>query len=143
MFTSGGVYSIATGLFDLITPSTDRGHAGHVIALVVLALATVLESVSLTNALRQLLSQRPHGVSVRTYLRTAGDTGALTVLAEDAADIFGNLIAASGVGLTVMFGLSWVDAVASIVVGILLLGLSVFLVRANRRELRNLVTEGV
>lgn len=140
MFASGGVYSIATGVMDLLAPS-EHGHAGHLIALIVLALATVLESVSLTNALRELLSERPDGVSVRGYLRTAGNTGALTVLAEDAADIVGNLIAAGGVGVTVMFGLGWVDAVASMVVGVLLLGLSVFLVRANRRELAALSTE--
>lgn len=140
MFASGGVYSIATGVMDLLVPS-EHGHTGHLIALIVLGLATVLEAVSLTNALRELLSERPDGVSVRGYLHTAGNTGALTVLAEDAADIVGNLVAAAGVGVTVMFSLGWVDAAASIVVGALLLGLSVFLVKANRRELSALYTE--
>lgn len=137
MFASGGVYSVATGVFDLIVPS-EHSQAASWIALAVLAIATLLEAVSLTNALRELLADRPTGMSVREYVRTAVNTGALTVLAEDAADIVGNLVAAAGIGATVAFGLVWLDAAASIVVGALLLSLSVFLVRRNRALLRTI-----
>ena len=83
-------------------------------------------------------------VSLRTFLRTRGDTPfwealhrskdptTYTVLAEDAAALLGLAIAALGIWTSRAFSMPALDGVASLLIGVLLAGVAVLLIRESR-----------
>lgn len=133
MLLSGGLYGLYGGVRALL------GHASHegaaVLALIVLALASSLEATSCCRAVRQLAATR-NGRGWFAHLRTTEDTASKTIVIEDGADIAGNMIAAIGIALSALTGASWLDAAASILVGLLLVALSAELGSHNVRLIR-------
>ena len=102
----------------------------------VLAVAFVLESVSLTKAVRQTRREaREHDQKFRTFLRYSDDPTATTVVFEDSAAVIGLVLAAGGIALHQVTGSSVPDAVASLLIAVLLAVVAVRLGRANMRLL--------
>ena len=98
---------------------------------VVLALAAVFEGTSFAIALRQFLGQtgkRPFW----NALHASKDPATYTVLAEDGAALVGLLIAAAGVYASHRLGIPELDGAASLLIGLLLCGVAVLLVRESR-----------
>jgi cation diffusion facilitator family transporter len=129
LFVAGACVSIVEGIRKI----AGGEHEGRpTVAFVVLAVAFVLESISLSRALRQLRDGAARWrLRPRTYLRVTTDTAVKAVTAEDVAALIGLVLAATGLGLTEATGDAVWDGVASILIGVLLLGVAVTLVRVN------------
>jgi len=131
IFASGAVFALYEGF------STVFGSGGEqtkpVVGYVVLALAFVLESVSWTQAVRQV--RRDAAAEQRTffgYLRTIDDPAPKTVLFEDSAALVGLLLAFAGIGLHQLTGSDVWDGLASILIGVLLACVAYLLGSTNR-----------
>ena len=98
---------------------------------VVLGAAALFEGASFLISLRQFLAhrgQRPFW----TALHQSKDPLNYMVLAEDAAALVGLAIAALGIGLSHHFGVPELDGIASMLIGLLLAGVAVLLIRESR-----------
>jgi len=106
---------------------------------VVLALAAVFEGWSFMIALRQFL-KRKGDVPFWEALHRSKDPTTYTVLAEDSAALVGLLVAAIGIGASHALNKPELDGVASLLIGLLLAGVAVALIRESRGLL---IGEGV
>ncbi len=119
LFFGGGVFSISQA-YDRLAHPHEIGQAA--VGFVVLGLSTVFELFSLSVAIRELRhAAREAGVPVRPFLRQLQDPALRTVLYEDSAAIIGLATAIIGLGLTVLTGDHLFDAVASGVIGVVLI----------------------
>ena len=119
LFFGGGVFSIYQAYDRLAHPhEIEQATVGFV----VLGLSTLFEMFSLSVAVRELRhAAREAGVPVRPFLRQLQDPALRTVLYEDSAAITGLAVAIIGLGLTVVTGDHLFDAVASGVIGVVLI----------------------
>jgi cation diffusion facilitator family transporter len=133
LFTAGAVLSIWHGIQQLIEP---REASNFLVAYIVLAISFVLEGASFAQAMRQarrLAAARDRGVT--NYVLNTSNPTLRAVFAEDAAALIGITIAAIGVSLHQVTGSPTPDAIGSILVGILLGVIAIFLIDRNRRFL--------
>lgn len=133
LFTAGAVVSIWHGITELIDPEPGTNF---VIAYVVLGISFVLEGVSFTQALTQARrAAREYDRGVLNFISNTSNSTLRAVFAEDSAALTGLLIAGGGIVLHQVTGSPTPDAVGSILVGLLLAGVAVFLIDRNRRFL--------
>ncbi|MEA2310227.1 MAG: hypothetical protein QOE28_195 [Solirubrobacteraceae bacterium] len=119
IFVSGAGFSLYEGISRLL--SGGGSDVSYTIAYVVLALGIVLEGASLLRAVRQTRADAERTRrEVRRYVRTSRDPTTKTVLLEDSAAVTGLLIALAGLGLSQLTGDHAFDAIASILIGLLL-----------------------
>jgi cation diffusion facilitator family transporter len=133
LFTAGAVVSIGHGIQELVHPEQAQNFG---VAYVVLGVSFVLEGISFAQAFtqaRRTATQRQRGL-LNFVLNTSNPT-LRAVFAEDAAALIGILLAAAGVGLHELTGSAVPDAIGSILVGVLLGGVAIFLIDRNRRFL--------
>jgi cation diffusion facilitator family transporter len=131
IFVAGSLFSIYEGVSRLLGGPV--GETGYGLTYAVLALSLALECVSLARALRQTRAdaaraRRP----VSRYLRTSRDPTTKTVLLEDSAAVTGVLLAFAGVALHQVTGSEVPDALAAILIGVLLGGVAYGLWRDTR-----------
>jgi cation diffusion facilitator family transporter len=128
IFVSGSAFAFYQGFHTIFggEESSDKLWINYP----VLALAAVLEGISLRQAARQLKreTRRTHR-SVRGYLLVPRDPTVNSVVLEDTAALIGIALAALGVGLHQLTGSAVYDGAASVAIGVLLLGVSVLLAR--------------
>jgi cation diffusion facilitator family transporter len=130
VFVAGGVLSVVQGVHELTDPSPASDFG---VAYVVLLVALVLESVSFSQAARELhreATQFRRGFL--QHVRLSSEPTSRAVFAEDAAAIVGNVIALVGVGLHQLTGSAVPDGVASLLIGVLLGVVGVTLAARNR-----------
>jgi cation diffusion facilitator family transporter len=125
LFTLGGGFSIYHGVSGLI-----HGHEvpDPLIALIVLGVAAVFESTALRTAWKQFQQKRGNR-SVPHALREAKDPEILTVMGEDSAALGGIAVAIVGIVLSALTGQAAFDAVASILIGLILVAVAFLLAR--------------
>jgi len=125
LFTLGAGFSIYHGITGLI-----EGHEvpDPVLALIVLVVAAVFESMALRTAWQQFEAKRGRR-SVRQALREAKDPEVLTVIGEDTAALSGIAVAIAGIVLSHITGVAAFDAAASIGIGLILAAVAWFLAR--------------
>ena len=131
IFGVGGGVSIYEGVLRLIDPRA-LDDAGWSYAI--LAAAAVFESASLAISVRQFkqsIGDEPFWES----LRTSKDPTLYTVIAEDSAALAGLAAAAIGIFGSHTLNMPAFDAGASIVIGLLLCGVSTLLIVQARRLL--------
>ena len=91
-----------------------------------------LESISLRRAYRQIKDEaRTLSRDFLDHLDLTSDPIARAVLAEDAAAVLGNLIAAAGLGLQQLTGSALPDAIAALLIGAILSFVAFQLARHN------------
>jgi cation diffusion facilitator family transporter len=130
LFVGGGALAVQRGIYALRHP---HEVTNFVASFVVLAIAVVLESLSLRVARREFNRERGSRRLWRS-LHSTKDTSVLVVLLEDSAAIIGLVIAGAGLMLTVLTDTAVWDGVASILIGILL-GLVAVLLASETKEL--------
>ncbi len=128
LFGIGGGVSLYEGITHLIEPSVIDDPLPN---FIVLGIAFVLEGTSWTVALRALLPEI-RGEGVMAALRTNKDPSLVTVLLEDSAALTGLLTAAIGIALATALDEPRFDGLASIVIGVLLALVAVFLAFESR-----------
>jgi cation diffusion facilitator family transporter len=108
----------------------------YAIGYTVLAVTMALNAGALLVALRPLLRHSAERrISVVEMLWRGTDPAATTVVLTSAAGLLGGAVAAAGLSGTELTGRVWPDAVASTIIGLVLLGTSVVLLHTNRELL--------
>src|SRR5215212_38197 len=131
IFVGGALFSIYEGVTKLLHGSGEETKYGLTYAVLVIAL--ILEGISLLRALRQTRSDAEGaGRPVSGYVRTSRDPTTKTVVFEDSAAVAGVLLAMAGVGLHQLTGSEAPDAIAAILIGVLLAGVAFGLWRDTR-----------
>ena len=128
IFAGGGAVSCYEGILRLLNPSPPESSIWNYI---VLGLAGIFEGASLYIGLRQFRRAYP-GQPFWTVVRRSKDPTIFTVVFEDSAALVGLVFAFLGVYLSGRFGTSAFDATASILIGLLLMGVAVILVRESK-----------
>lgn len=134
LFVVGGSLSVWHGVTELL--HGESTETDYLVAYVVLAIAFALESVSLSQAVRQLRSEaHQYDRDLLDHVLDTSDPTTRAVFAEDTAALVGIIFAALGIGLHQLTGDAAWDAIGSIMVGLLLGVIAVILIDRNRRFL--------
>jgi cation diffusion facilitator family transporter len=124
MFVAGAVFAVGYGVIELVSGAKEEG--GFAAAWITLAIALVAEGTSWVRALRQTRGEaREADKRVRRYVTESRDPSVKMVLFEDTAALAGILIAAVGIALHQITGSAFWDPAASILIGVLLIGVAV------------------
>jgi cation diffusion facilitator family transporter len=128
MFVAGAVFAIGYGIMELVAGGESSG--GFLIAWITLGIAIVAEGASWLRALHQTRSEaREAGKPLRRYVRDSRDPSVKMVLFEDTAALAGIAVAALGIGLHQVTGDPFWDPIASVLVGVLLTAVAVWMAR--------------
>lgn len=122
LFSVGGIYSVAEGIHKIRHPEAPH-HLGWAIGLLVFAL--LLEGISMRGALRAAKAERGRK-SLWRYMRESSATELIVVLAEDAAALAGLALALGSVLLTMITGNPVWDGIGSLLIGLLLVAVAIF-----------------
>jgi len=129
LFAVGAAVSVIHGIQSL---GAEEEEAEYLWAYVVLGAAFVLEGISFFQARRQVRKgARSANVSRVTFLDKTSNPTLRAVFFEDAAALVGIVIAVTGLALHQATGQPVWDAVGSILVGVLLGWVAVYLLRRN------------
>jgi len=138
LFSAGAVVSIWHGVTELFG---EPGEVSYTINYIVLGIAFVLEGISFLQASRQV-----HGAAKRwglhplRFVTTTSNPTLRAVFFEDFSALVGLLLAGAGIFLHQLTGIAAFDAIGSILIGVLLAFVAVFLMRRN---MQYLVGEGL
>ncbi|KAF4408604.1 MULTISPECIES: cation diffusion facilitator family transporter [Streptomyces] len=135
IFVMGGCFSFYQGISALSSGGSES-RAGYVAGLVVLGVALLAEGSSLLKALHQVRGHaRRSGRGMLRELRRSEDPALRTVLAEDSSACLGVLLAMAGMALHMLTGRIVYEAVASLLIGFLLVYVAYRLGRETRDQL--------
>lgn len=123
IFALGGGISIYEGVQHLGHPEPIENP---LINYLVLGLAMLFEGAAWLFAFREFARAKGKWGYLEA-VRRAKDPSIFVVLFEDTAAILGLMVAFAGVALAQLTGLLWFDGVASIVIGLILLGTATWL----------------
>lgn len=122
LFSVGGVYSVVEGIHKIRQPEAPH-DLGWAIGLLILAL--LLEGISMRGALRAAKAERGRKSLLR-FMRESSATELVVVLAEDAAALAGLGLALGAVLLTLVTGNPVWDGIGSLLIGLLLVAVALF-----------------
>ena len=135
MFLIGGALSIWEGVHALLDP---RELEDFWVGVAVLVVALVLDGISRVVAVRSLRRQAARrDVSVRQLLRESPDPTVVTVYLEDSIDVVGAALALVALVLHRVTGSAVPDAIATLLIGLMLGFVALRLTGRNRRLLTN------
>jgi len=129
IFGIGGGMSIYEGLVHLRHPRPLENPAWN---YVVLAIALFFESLSLAVAWREFRRGQPAGKTAWQTVRASKDPTVFTGVFEDLAALAGLLVALLGVTLGHVLQSPYCDGAASVVIGLLLAGVALFLAAESK-----------
>jgi cation diffusion facilitator family transporter len=152
IFVLGAGFSFFEGIHALISPVPAKDL---LVAYAVLGVAFLFEGVSWLKAARQLKGEASEAkVGTLDHVVNTPDPTTKTVALEDSAALVGILLAALGLTLDVLTGSGAWDGVASIMIGLLLIGVAYALgkqsmnmligealPRAERDDIQRVITE--
>ena len=126
MFVAGATFAVGYGIFELVRGG--GGSGDFAVAWITLAVALVAEGASWVRALRQTRGEaRAAGLPLFRHVRESRDPNVKMVLFEDTAALVGIAIAAAGIALEQITGATYWDSGASILVGVLLIAVAVWM----------------
>lgn len=123
LFSVGGLFSIQEGWHKLHAPEPIKQAW---VALLVLGVSIVLETFSTLGCLREINKLR-RGRTLRQWVATTRNAELVVVLGEDLAALVGLILAFVFVSLAAATGNSLYDAYGSIVIGVVLIIVSIFI----------------
>lgn len=123
LFSMGGLFALYEGFQKLVDPHEIENAF---IAYAILGLSIALETFSLTTAVKEANHVR-HGRTWWNFIRTSKAPELPVVLLEDVGAEIGLLFALSGLTLAEVTGNARWDAVGSIAIGLLLVGIAIVL----------------
>lgn len=126
VFSLGGGLSIYHGVAALQEPPPLEDPLWN---YVVLAVAFLFEGYSWNVSRKALNATRAPGMTLWQAVRASKDASVFTVFIEDSAALLGILIAAAGIALGHYLDNPYLDPVASILIGLLLIGAAFTLAR--------------
>ena len=128
IFAVGGGISFYEGVTHLLNPEEIKDPFWNYI---VLGIAFVLDGYSLFTAWRAFNEKRG-SQTLWAAIKSSKDAATFTVLFEDASDVLGLIIAFLGVFLGQVFNSPYFDGAASILIGLLLVGVAGVLARESK-----------
>jgi cation diffusion facilitator family transporter len=129
VFIAGAAFSLRQGITDLIHPSAT---SSFLVAYVVLAVSAVFDALSFRQPAHQMrVTARLANRSLLDQAMITSDANLRAVLNEDAVSVVGDLLALAGLGVSQLIGSSRPQAVAAVLIALLLIRISLRLVRRN------------
>ncbi len=141
IFFLGCAYTIMHAIGEL-----RHGHTPELslVPFLIIGFAFLMEGYSFFVAIVEFRKQcEAAGKTFRDYLTETRDPTTLAVLIEDAAALFGLMIALIGMSLAAYTGSALFDGIAAICIGLLMGVLAFFLAATNRKYLLNHSNEEV
>ncbi|GJD33602.1 cation diffusion facilitator family transporter [Methylobacterium aerolatum] len=133
IFLGGGLFAIYEGVERLLHPEPDKdahlfGYTvpGLYVNLAILGFSIAAEGYSWTVAVKQFWAEKGRHSAMHA-IRRSKDPSLFTILAEDTAALAGLLIALAGVLGAHYFEMPSLDGAASIGIGLVLVGMAIFL----------------
>ena len=125
LFTGGGVFSIYEGIHKLFHPEAVE----HVpMALGILVFSMLLEGWATWGNLKEMKKRRGT-LSLIAYLKRTKDSDLIILFGENSAAVLGLTIAIGALVLAWVTGNGVFDSIGSILIGLVLIGVAVFLAR--------------
>ncbi len=131
IFLLGGTYSIYEGIHKLLHPEPVRNY---LLALFVLGISIVAEGYSFLKA-KKIVDARRGRMGWLEFIKKSYDTEVNVVFIEDFAAITGLTIAFFAVTLSKLLDCPAIDGLGSLLIGLLLVGVSLFL----GKEMKSLI----
>ena len=129
IFIIGGLFAVADGVQTLRHPEP---VANVPVGMAVLLVSASLEGLSWRTARRQLRAEAAAGhLDLGEYVATSSDPTPTTVFLEDSAALVGLALALAALLLHLLTGSAVWDGVASLLIGLLLIGVAYVLMRRN------------
>ena len=124
-FLTGGCFSIGIAIHQL----THGEQLGNPLpAAIVLGIAFLGDGASLLQSIRQANAEaKRRGFDLRRHLMRSSDPTVRAIVVEDGAALVGIIIAAAGLWLSHHLGSSTPDAIASLLIGLLMAATALFL----------------
>lgn len=132
LFSGGGVFSIYEGVHKLSHPEPVE-HVG--LGLAILAFSILLEGWATWGNLKEMNARRGK-TGLFEYLRKTKDSDLIVLFGENSAAVLGLAFAIGALSLAAATGDARWDAVGSILIGVVLVGVAIFLAR----EVKSLLT---
>jgi cation diffusion facilitator family transporter len=129
LFALGGGMSIYEGITHIQHPSELSDPTWNYI---VLGIALIAESISQVVVIREFMRQKRADETVWDSILTSKDPSVFVVLFENAAALVGIIVAGIGIFLAHLFENPVIDGVASIIIGLILAVVALFLARESR-----------
>ena len=123
LFLGGGAYSIYEGIHKLQHPSS---LSSPVIAIAILGFSLATEGWALSGALKAIKARRGDRPLIQ-YLRETKDSDLVVIFGEDFAACIGLGLALAAVVVTAVTGNPVFDALGTLCIGAVLVGVAVFL----------------
>lgn len=139
IFGIGGGMSVYEGISHIlkVTPTTEMGDP--TVAYIVLAISFIVEGGSFSVAIKQFL-QAKGDLGAFQFIHESKDPSLYTVVLEDSAALLGLIFAFLGVFLGHLLSNPYLDGIASVAIGLLLMSVAGIL---SSRTKGLLVGEGV
>lgn len=131
IFAFGGGLSVYEGVQHIVHADAEALAGSPIVNYVVIILAMVIEGGSLSVALKEFNHARG-GVPALRFIREAKDPSLFTVVLEDSAAELGLFFALAGVFFSHLFGNPAIDGAASVLIGLLLIGVAVLLLKETK-----------
>jgi cation diffusion facilitator family transporter len=125
LFSGGGVFSIYEGIHKLRAQG-EHGVENAWIGYVILGLSLAIESWATWGNIKEMKKRRGAKPFLR-YIRETKDSDLVVVFGENAAAVIGLLVALLATFAASALHIQWADAVGTLVIGVVLVGVAVFL----------------
>ena len=129
IFILGGCISFYEGLLRFRQPTFEGSQTWN---YCILAIALLFTIVSLTSASKAFDKQRGRNVSFWNAITQSKDPSTFIVMLGDIGDILGLFIAFLGVYLGHLFHNPYYDGVASMIIGLVMIAISILLVHESK-----------
>jgi cation diffusion facilitator family transporter len=123
LFSLGGMFSLYEGIHKLQHPAPITAPW---VAIGVLIFAIIAESISMWGCMREVNKER-HGRNLMQWFRQSRTSALIVVFGEDIAALAGLVLALLAVGLTLLTGNPMWDALGTVIIGVLLIVIAIFI----------------
>jgi cation diffusion facilitator family transporter len=129
VFVAGAAFSLREGISELVHPSTTSSYT---VAYVVLGISTIFDLLSFRQSAHQMsVEARLARRNILDQAAATSDPSLRAVFAEDAVSIGGDVFALAGLALGQVTRSSIPQAVAAVLIALVLIRISLRLVRRN------------